>query len=125
MENSELIGFLATRKPDESRQFYREILGLKPVHEDDFAIVFDSEGSMLRIQKLKEYNPPKHTALGWEVPDIGTAVSRLRDRGISFIRYEGMNQDPQNIWISPAGARVAWFEDPDGNILSLTQFKRE
>jgi hypothetical protein len=76
---------------------------------------------MLRIQKVGAFSPHPFTALGWEVTDIASTVKQLRDRGVSFETFSGMNQDALGVWRSPSGAGVAWFKDPDGNTLSLTE----
>jgi catechol 2,3-dioxygenase-like lactoylglutathione lyase family enzyme len=98
-------------------------LGLKFVSDEPPALVFQVGGSMLRIQKVERVQPPPYTALGWAVGDIRGTVQRLRAAGVEFQKYEGLNQDNDNIWTSPSGAKVAWFRDPDGHVLSLTQFK--
>ena len=90
--------------------------------EDGFAIVFDANGVMLRVQKVQSHTPPPYTVLGWEVADVHAAVEALSGRGVTVERYEGMGQDESGVWTSPAGAHIAWFRDPDGNTLSLTQF---
>ena len=122
LSKSHTISFIATSDAQKAREFYETTLGLTFVSGDQFALVFDVSGTMLRIQKVDKVDPHGYTALGWEVPDINRAVSELRKRGVQFARYEGMNQDEQGIWNAPSGARIAWFNDPDGNILSLTQF---
>jgi catechol 2,3-dioxygenase-like lactoylglutathione lyase family enzyme len=122
LNTSAFISFVATGKPVASRKFYEHTLGLKFVSSDRFALVFEANGSMLRIQKVKTVDPHDYTSLGWEVKDIRNEVSELGKRGVRFARFEGMAQDEQGIWKSPAGALIAWFSDPDGNILSLTQF---
>ena len=119
---SRSISFVAASNPDRSREFYERILGLTFVSGDQFALVFDLSGTMLRIQIVENVSPHSYTALGWSVPDIRNAVLDLTPRGIVFERYDGMNQDRDGIWRSPSGAQIAWFKDPDGNILSLTQF---
>jgi predicted enzyme related to lactoylglutathione lyase len=156
MKNSKIISFIATKLPKKARKFYEETLGLKFVSEDAFAIVFEvgaeveasnrvassqgtvagmGSGIMLRVQKVEDFTPARHTVLGWEVADIVAEVKRLsgsramlRDaasaaKGVKFEIFPGMGQDDSGIWRSPSGARIAWFKDPDGNILSLTQFK--
>jgi|SRR5689334_21132838 len=115
--------FLATANAAKAREFFEKMLGLQFESEDFAALVFRVGGSMLRIQKVKEVRKAQYTALGWEVEDIHTTVKQLRASGVVFQRYEGVEQDEDNVWRSPSGAQVAWFEDPDGNILSLTQFK--
>ncbi|HSU54626.1 MAG TPA: VOC family protein [Candidatus Dormibacteraeota bacterium] len=122
MNPGKLITFVATRKPSEAREFYERTLGLKLISDDLFAIVFDADGSMLRVQKVQELSPARHTAVGWAVESIDAAGSRLSKTGVKFERFPGLEQDGLGIWQSPSGARVAWFRDPDENILSLTQF---
>jgi catechol 2,3-dioxygenase-like lactoylglutathione lyase family enzyme len=115
------MAFLATADGRRARAFYEGTLGLRVTSDDDFALALDAGGTMLRVQKVERVEAPPHTALGWEVPDIAAAVESLVARGVRFARYAGMTQDARGVWRSPSGARVAWFADPDGNILSLTQ----
>jgi len=116
------MAFVATRDAKKALRFYRETLGLQFISEEPYALVFDLNGVMLRIQRVQELTPARHTALGWRVAEIGKAVTTLGARGVLFERYPGMQQDELGIWTSPSGAQVAWFRDPDGNILSLTEF---
>jgi catechol 2,3-dioxygenase-like lactoylglutathione lyase family enzyme len=122
MKSSKVISFVATRDPGRALTFYGETLGLALVSDDPFAMVFDANGTMLRVQKVSELVPAKHTVLGWEVGDIGATVAELTGRGVRFERYAGMGQDGAGVWAAPSGAKVAWFKDPDGNVLSLTEF---
>ncbi len=122
LSTSHTVNFIATSDSEKAREFYEKTLGLPCVGGDQFALVFEINGTMLRIQKVDNVAPHGYTALGWSVADIKKEVSDLRKRGVTFARYDGMNQDAQGIWISPSGAKIAWFTDPDGNILSLTQF---
>ena len=117
------ILFLATANPAKAREFYEKVIGLEFVADEFPALVFRVGGSMLRIQKVEAVRKAQYTALGWEVEDMRATVKRLRAADVVFQRYEGLDQDKDNIWHSPSGALVAWFEDPDGNILSLTEFK--
>lgn len=119
---ADIIAFLATTEPERAREFYRATLGLRLVSDDGFALVFDAAGTMLRIQKVDEHRPPPFTALGWRVDDIAEAVAALSARGVEMARYPGIDQDGSGIWNAPGGAQVAWFHDPDGNTLSLTEF---
>ncbi len=121
LKNSESVSFLATIDPERSRAFYEDILGLTFIADEYFALVFDSDGHMLRIAKVDELMPAIHTVLGWHVGDISATVEGLSARGVVFDRYDGMDQDEFGIWVSPSGAKVAWFKDPDCNNLSLTQ----
>ena len=118
---SKLVGFVATSRPRESRQFYEETLGLSLLEDSPVALVFDAFGTVLRLQKVKSVSASAYTVLGWEVSSIEGVVQRLSDKGVSFERYDGMPQDELGIWTTPAGAKVAWFRDPDGNLLSLIQ----
>jgi len=122
MTNSKIICFVATRDAAGARRFYETTLGLKCVSEDPFAIVFDANGTMLRVQKVKDLAPAQYTALGWEVADIAARIRVLSEKGVRFERFPGVPQDELGVWTSPSGAKVAWFKDPDGNTLSLTEF---
>lgn len=117
----ELVAFIATRDPARAKVFYGGTLGLPLIGEDPFALVFDANGTMLRITTVEQVAAPKYTVLGWQVPDITAAAQTLQQTGVKLERYGGMDQDEFGIWKSPNGARVAWFKDPDGNTLSLTQ----
>jgi catechol 2,3-dioxygenase-like lactoylglutathione lyase family enzyme len=121
---SEVIAFAPTTDPERARAFYEGVLGLRLVaDEKPFALVFDANGVMLRVATVRELTPQKFTILGWRVAEIEATVDRLVSAGVEFLRFQGMNDaDPRGIWNSPSGARVAWFKDPDGNALSLTQF---
>ena len=114
--------FLATSNAERSRAFYERVLGLAFVADEPPALVFQVGGMMLRIQKVERVHAVPYTALGWSVPDVGSTVRHLSQAGVVFQRYEGMDQDADGIWHAPSGARVAWFRDPDGHVLSLTQF---
>jgi len=122
LNNSHLIGFVATSNAESAREFYEKTLGLTYVSGDQFALVFEVNGVMLRIQQVDKVDPHRYTSLGWEVADIEKEVAQLTKQGLKFLRYEGMDQDAHAIWKAPSGARIAWFKDPDGNMLSLTQF---
>jgi catechol 2,3-dioxygenase-like lactoylglutathione lyase family enzyme len=116
------ILFLATTNPERSRTFYERVLGLEFIADEPPALVFEVGHSMLRIQKVEQVHVAPYTVLGWAVSDIRHAVHALREAGVAFSRFEGMNQDSDGIWQSPGGALVAWFEDPDQHVLSVTQF---
>jgi len=121
LNKSDLIAFAATSNAAKSHRFYEQTLGLKFVSSDRFALVFNVNGTMLRIQKVDQVNPHGYTVLGWKVTDIKKEVTTLAQRGVKFARYEGMHQDENGIWTAPGKAKIAWFTDPDGNILSLTE----
>jgi|SRR6476660_2725740 catechol 2,3-dioxygenase-like lactoylglutathione lyase family enzyme len=118
----EVIAFVQTTQPEKARVFYGDVLGLKFEEDSAFALVFLAGRTMLRIQKVSTFSPLPFTSLGWKVPDIRATVQQLSKKGVRFERYEGMDQDESGICLSPSGAQVCWFKDPDGNNLSLTQF---
>jgi len=117
------IAFLATRDAKASRRFYEQVLGLRFLDDNDFALVFDAFGTMLRIQKTPDVVAAPYTAFGLEVFDIAANVAALLDKGVSARRYPGLEHDAQGIWTSPSGAKIAWFADPDGHVVSLSQFE--
>jgi catechol 2,3-dioxygenase-like lactoylglutathione lyase family enzyme len=119
-----VIAFLATADIDRARAFLSDIVGLREVENTPFAAVFDAGGTMLRLTPVEGWAPLPHTVLGWRVDDIAAEVAALRGRGVSFNRYEGLDQDDAGIWTAPGGDRVVWFRDADGNVLSLTEFSR-
>lgn len=119
--SSDVVAFVATTDADRARQFYEGVLGLRLVADEPFALVFDAHGTALRVQKVPELAPARHTALGWLVPDVAAAIGRLSAKGVAFERYPGLPQDELGIATLPGGSRVAWFKDPDGNTLSLTE----
>lgn len=120
-----VMTFVATTDPGRAKTFYGDVLGLKLTADElPFALVFEANGIMLRVSVVKEFVPAKYTVLGWRVSDVHSAVNQLRDAGVKFEHYGFPNQDNQGIWTSPSGARVAWFKDPDGNILSVTEFPK-
>ncbi len=121
LESMPIIAFVATTNPVRAREFYANVLGLKLLSEDNFALMFEAGGTKLRVAIVRELQPAGYTVLGWFVPDIRRAIQELVKRGVEFRQYEGFGQDEQGIWTSPSGARVAWFGDPDGNTLSLTE----
>jgi len=116
--------FAATTDAKRSRKFYEEVLGLEFVADDPFALVFRSGHLQLRLQKVDRKPEIHYTVLGWEVTDIQQTVRELTKAGAEFLRPAGLEQDADGVWRSPGGARVAWFRDPDGNTLSLTEFAR-
>ena len=116
-----VVTFLLAKDADAALHFYRDILGLEFLHDDGFALIFDMDGVMLRISNVPEFSPAQHTVLGWRSEDIVTEVDRLAAKGISFNRYPHMGQDERGICTFPNGDKVAWFCDPDGNVLSISQ----
>jgi catechol 2,3-dioxygenase-like lactoylglutathione lyase family enzyme len=124
LKSRPIVAFVATTDPERAKIFYAKTLGLRLISEDGFALAFDAGGTMLRVAIVKTLQPAGYTVLGWIVPDLAKAVRALATRGVRFQRYEGMRQDDFGIWSSPSGAHVAWFTDPEGNTLSLTELGR-
>jgi len=117
-----IVGFITIVDTERAKRFYRDTLGLPLVSEEPpFALVFDANGIMLRLAIGSELPRNPGTVLGWQVPDITSAVRDLDRAGVRFERYEYMKQDDLGIWTTPTGARVAWFKDPDGNVLSISE----
>jgi predicted enzyme related to lactoylglutathione lyase len=116
-----LIGFVPTTDGARARNFYEQVLGLHFVSDDQFAIVFESEKNMIRIARMETFTPAPYTVLGWEVSDIADEVKKLTEKGVTFERYPFLEQQADGIWTAPGGTRVAWFKDPDGNVLSFSQ----
>jgi len=117
-----IVAFVGTANAGKARRFYRDVLGLKLVSEDGFALEFDANGTTLRVAKVPKVQRAGYTVLGWSVEDAAATARRLAAAGVALERFPGMPQDEDGIWTSPRGARVAWFKDPDGNILSIAQF---
>jgi len=112
---------ICTRDRARATAFYRDTLGLAVAHEDSFAAVFNIRGIALRVSIVADFTPHEHTILGFNVPDVAATVKALREKGVAFNRYQGLSQDEPGVRTAPGGTvHVAWFEDPDGNVLSVT-----
>lgn len=118
----DVMGFVGVADLSQAKIFYGGTLGLTLRDESPFALVADFHGTMLRITAVGEPVTARYTVLGWRVPGIEAAVDDLVARGVTFQRYGLPDQDERGIWTAPDGTRVAWFTDPDNNILSLTEF---
>ena len=121
--STDVIAFVGATDLGRARVFYEQVLGLPLAGQNDFACVFSAKGTMLRVTAVPEVALGGYTVLGWRVDDIAAAVRDLSARGVVFLRYDGMDQNDGGVWTTPGGDRVAWFADPEGNILSLTQFR--
>ena len=120
-----LVAFVPSRDPARARAFYEGVLGLAFESEDAFALVLSSNGVTVRVANVAgvpDFRPAPFTILGWHVPRVDSVAAALQARGVTFERYDGMRQDALGVWTSPSGARVAWFKDPDGNVLSITEY---
>ena len=121
LADKKLKAFIPTIMPEKAKAFYQDILGLKLLSEDKYAMEFDANGVLLRVTTVPVLKPHEFTVLGWNVPDITSLISLMNSKGIFFEKYKFLQQDDLGIWTAPGGAKVAWFKDPDGNLLSLTE----
>ena len=122
--NAAPVTFVITANRAAAKPFYADVLGLRVLGEDDHAVTFDAGNrTPLRLTTMPGYQSAGHTVLGWHVADLPAVMAALKAKGVAFKTYEGMGQDANGVWASPdGGAKLAWFTDPDGNVLSLTQF---
>ncbi len=121
LSSYDIIGFVPVTDGARAREFYEGVLGLRFVSDDRFAVVMEANGHMVRLAKMDAVTPARYTILGWQVPDIQQAVEALTARDVSFHRYGLPGQDERGIWATPDGSKVAWFSDPDGNVLSISE----
>jgi catechol 2,3-dioxygenase-like lactoylglutathione lyase family enzyme len=129
-ERKEQMGILEAAKPaiiictkdrERATAFYRDTLGLTVAYEDSFAAVLNTGGVTLRVSVVADFAPHEHTILGFNVPDVAATVKALREKGVIFNTYQHVSQNELGIWTAPGGTvHVAWFKDPDGNVLSVT-----
>jgi catechol 2,3-dioxygenase-like lactoylglutathione lyase family enzyme len=121
LASGKMVGFLLTRDYEKARSFYEGKLGLEFVSLDQFAMVMKVGGHHVRVSQAPEFTPVQSTVLGWDVPDIEAVVAWLTQRGVAFEKYPFVQDQERGIWTTPDGSKVAWFKDPDGNILSVSQ----
>jgi predicted enzyme related to lactoylglutathione lyase len=121
LADKKLKAFVPTTKPGAAKSFYKDVLGLKLLSQDNYALEFEVNGILLRVITVPELKPQAFTVLGWNVADIASTIKSLNDKNVFCEKYDSLEQDDSGIWTSPNGSKVAWFKDPDGNILSLTQ----
>ena len=120
--NYDLVAFVMTNDAVRSKEFFAGKLGLRLIDEEEFAITLDAHGVMLKLVKMKNHVPTSHTVLGWEVPDITVTVGEMAGAGVVFEKYDFLEQDELGIWSAgERAAKIAWFKDPDGNVLSISQ----
>lgn len=122
LANATPVAFVMVADRDRAVAWYRDVLGLTHKSADPFGDFFELSGGLLRMTRLPDFKPSAHSVFGWNVDDIGAAVAALKARGIALNIYDGMGQDANGIWTDAAnGAKVAWFNDCEGNNLSLSQ----
>ena len=120
--SEKIMAFIATKDAKRALAFYRDKLGLRLISTEPIALMFDANGTILRVQIIPQPSVAQYTVLGWQVPDITATVKRLENAGVAMLRVSGIPQDELGIWKAGDGTRVAWFKDPDGHTLSVTQF---
>ena len=120
--NYDLMAFVSTAEPAVGRAFYEGKLGLEVMQADDYGVVYAVNGRRLRMSFVRELKAAPYSVLSWVVPDIHRVVGELQSRGVVFEVYAGLGQDADGVWTAPGGTMVAWFKDPGGNVLSLSQF---
>jgi catechol 2,3-dioxygenase-like lactoylglutathione lyase family enzyme len=118
--STNIVAFVPTKDPAKARAFYEGVLGLRFVKDDGFALVMSANGIMVRVAKA-EFTPAQFTILGWQVTGIEKMAAELQAKGVQFQRFGFFEQDQLGIWAAPTGDKVAWFKDPDGNLLSISQ----
>ena len=116
-----IVAFVPTRDSGKARSFYEGVLGLRFVKDDGFALVLDANGIMIRVAKAPEFKPAPFTILGWQVTGIEKVLTALQEKGVHFEIFGFLEQDRLGIWTAPTGDKVAWFKDPDGKVLSVSE----
>lgn len=122
LAESTITAFVPITKVEHSKLFYVDTLGLKLISQDDYALELAGRESILRLTIVNKFEPQAFAVLGFKVKDLVATVESLMKKGVNFEKYDSLNQDDLGIWISPSKAKVAWFKDPDENLLSLTQY---
>ncbi len=123
--SASIIVFVPTTDFRKARAFYEGVLGLAFLKDDGFALVFKANETTVRVVRVQDFKAAPYTILGWHVEEIETTVAALEKKGVRCERYSSLKQDQHGIWTAPSGDRVAWFKDPDGNVLSITQGRVE
>jgi len=120
--STNIVAFVPIRDADKAKAFYEGVIGLRFIKDDGFALVMDANGIMIRVAKVgKDFTPAPFTILGWQVSEIENTVRALQKKGVHFEIFGFFKQDELGVWTAPTGDKVAWFKDPDGNILSVSQ----
>jgi catechol 2,3-dioxygenase-like lactoylglutathione lyase family enzyme len=118
--STNIVAFVPTKDAEKARVFYVDVLGLRFIKDDGFATVLDANGIMVRVARA-QFTPAQFTILGWQVKNIEKTAVELQEKGVRFERFGFFEQDALGIWTAPTGDKVAWFKDPDGNVLSVSQ----
>ena len=121
LASANMVAFIPTKDYDKARAFYEGKLGFDFVSLDNFALVMNADGRLIRITKILSFTPLQGTVLGWQVENIASVAAWLGDRGVTLEKYPFAQDQDLGIWTAPDGTKVAWFKDPDGNILGISQ----
>jgi catechol 2,3-dioxygenase-like lactoylglutathione lyase family enzyme len=122
LRSAKAVAFVNVSDRERALDFYTGMLGLTLRSSDPFGDFLELGGALLRITVIPDYDPHPHPVVGWNVADVRATAAALVERGLSFNIYEDLGQDEDGIWTAPDGtAKVAWFLDPDGNVLSLSE----
>jgi catechol 2,3-dioxygenase-like lactoylglutathione lyase family enzyme len=121
LASMKMVGFLLTKDYEKARAFYESTLGFEFVSLDQFALVMQAGKSMIRIVKVPTFTALPSTVLGWQVDDVEKIVDWLVKRGVVFDKYPFVQDKERGIWTAPGGSKIAWFKDPDGNVLSVSE----
>jgi hypothetical protein len=124
LENYALMAFVSTAEPATARAFYEQKLGLRVTSADDYGVMYDAGGTALRMSFVRELHPAPYSILSWMVSGIHSVIEGLQKEGVVFEVYDGLGQDASGVWTAPGGTKVAWFKDPGGNLLSLSEFSQ-
>lgn len=119
--SAEITALVGTVKPALSRAFYEGVLGLKFINDDGFAAIYQGKNARIRVSRVPAIAPAQYAVLAFTVDDIARAVDAMTAKGVVFARFGFFVQDEQGVWSAPDGTKVAWFHDPDLNLLSLVQ----
>ena len=121
LASGRMAGFVPTKDYDRAREFYEGKLAFEFVSLDQFGLVLSVVGHKIRIAKIPNFTPLQGTILGWEVEQIETVAAWLKERGVTLEKYPFAQDRELGIWTAPSGDKVAWFKDPDGNVLGISQ----
>ena len=119
--STDIVAFVPTKDGNQARLFYEGVLGLRFVSDDGYALVFNANGIMIRVVKVRAFTPAQYTILGWGVQGIEKIMTALKEKGVHFEHFGFSKQNDLGMWIAPNGDKVAWFKDPDGNTLSISE----
>lgn len=121
LSDQNTMTFIQTAKHQEALDFYQDVLGLPMIDDAGHAFIFRAHNTELLLTKVKKFEATNYTVFGWKVNDINEIIKTLTDAGVQFIQFKHLKQTPEGIWKAQNGSQIAWFKDPDGNVLSIAQ----